>query len=803
MHAFVGPRFHPIWRLVLLLPLLLAACDIVPGSPPPAGDAGAPTPTAAPLAVASPPPTALPAPELLAHALRQRTLGEYDAMAQDLRDLLDAHPAVAEARPAGFYLAESYALRGRWTSAVAALRDFVGSGPQDDLYARALFLLARGNEEAGAWVDAVAAYERYRALKTPLEPYARLRQAAQQQALGQLDPAAASYAAAAASDIARGERAGAYEKAIALYRQLGRRDMALQLYPPLLDLADEPGYRARILAEAAALAGEAGANDQARAWRREIAERLPTTAQALDAVEQLLADPQGGLAPAAAAQVYSAHEQWSATLPHYDSAISAASGDTALDLRRQRALAQREAGDIAGALDALAAIGAESPNSEPGRQAQLDWVQTRGQNGDTQGALDAYREFAAAYPDDPRAPEALARAVILLGRLGKAEDAAQQQLDLGRRYPNSAQSHDALYEAGWYFFRAGRMAEAQAAWTTNQTAGGLIAAQSAFWAARAAEKEAGQADARRQLLEQALSAAPDSYYGARAAELLGRTEAGDVPVGTPIAVADWRAAEDWIAGWSGTPAYHADERGYPPEVAGAGAVRRAIGLQDVDLQSESIAEWNAARDAWHDEPQKLYLLARLAHEHDAPYIALKATEDLTQLSPDKGYAKAPVALRRLIFPTPYSDAALANAQDHGLDPRMLYAMLRQESLFNAGAISWAGAYGLGQIMPATAQGIAQNLQVEGFQEADLLRPAVSIRFGAFYLNHQLAMMEGNLQGALSAYNGGPGNAQRWAGGTNVADPDLFTEGIDYPETRGYVKLVYGYYGAYKRLYRWP
>ena len=58
---------------------------------------------------------------------------------------------------------------------------------------------------------------------------------------------------------------------------------------------------------------------------------------------------------------------------------------------------------------------------------------------------------------------------------------------------------------------------------------------------------------------------------------------------------------------------------------------------------------------------------------------------------------------------------------------------------------------------------------------------MSIRFGAFYLSHQLASMGGSLQAALSAYNGGPGNAQRWAGGTTVADPDLFTEGIDYEE----------------------
>ena len=106
-------------------------------------------------------------------------------------------------------------------------------------------------------------------------------------------------------------------------------------------------------------------------------------------------------------------------------------------------------------------------------------------------------------------------------------------------------------------------------------------------------------------------------------------------------------------------------------------------------------------------------------------------------------------------------------------------------------------------MPATAQGIAQNLQLAEFAERDLYRPLISIRFGAFYLSRQVAAMSGSLPAGLAAYNGGPGNAQRWAGGDSVADPDRFTEAIDYDETRNYVKLVYGYYGAYRRLYALP
>ncbi|MBK9710399.1 MAG: transglycosylase SLT domain-containing protein [Kouleothrix sp.] len=788
--------------LPALLVVLLAACDVVAAPALPGQTAAQPTsqsPPGATPAAAAPAPTTPPAPDLLARALRARQLGDYDAAALDLRALLDTSPAAPEARPATFYLAESFGERGRWTSALETLRGFLADGPHDDLYARGLFLMGRGYEGAGAFADAVATYERYRALNTPLEPYARLRQAAQEQALGRAADAAASYEAAASTAIVRGERAGAYEKAIALRRQLGQDDAALALYRRLLDLADAPDYRARVLGDAAALAAQAGAPDDARAWWRELAEHMPETPQALDAVARLAETGAPGLDPAAAARVYSAHEQWAGALPAYDAAIAASAGEPALELRRQRALARRATGDFAGAQQELAAVGAESPDGEAGRQAQLDWVQTKGQAGDTQGAIQGYREFAQVYPDDQRAPEALSRAAILLARLGDAEGALQQQLDLGRRYPASEPGRDGLYEAGWSLYRAGRMDEARAALDLlRRSAPGVVAAQAAFWAAHTLDPQSPDYAA---LLDAAAAAAPDSYYGARAAELRGTLVAGTTPVGAPIDEAAWRAAEDWLAAWSGRPAYRLAERGYPPEVAQDGAVARAIALQDVGLHPESIAEWNQARDAWRDDPQKLYLLARLAHERDAAYVALKAAEDIARLSPDKSAASAPVALRRLIFPTPYAALVPDQARAHGLEPLALYALLRQESLFDPGATSWAGARGLAQVMPATAAGIAQNLQVAEFHEDDLYRPAVSIRFGAFYLGHQQDLMEGSLAGALAAYNGGPGNAQRWAGGTAVADQDLFAEGIDYDETRGYVKLVYGAYGAYRRLYQ--
>ena len=780
--------------MVWALALVLAGCTM-------GNEQTSPDAARTPVAVA-PSPTPLAPDDLLARALQRRAVGEYDAAANDLYTLTTSYPNESTARSARFYLAESYALRGRWNSAAAAFQSFLAENTQDEWHARALFWLARVQEEQGAQADAIATYEQYRALQTPLESYAQLREAALLQATGQAAAAAGNYEAAAGTDIARGERAGAYEKAIALRRQLGQNDQAWQDMQRLVALAQTPDYRARILLQAAALARQVGAVDQARAWLREIAEQMPETSQALDAVIQLLDDPQGGLQPAVAAHVYDVHEQYASALPQYDAAIAAASGETRLELQRKQALARRALGDFAGASSELVAVSTAAPNSEVGLQAQLDFVQTRGQSGDTQAAIDGYRGFAKLHPTDKRAPEALSRAAILLGRLGDNNGALQQQIELGKQYPQSAQGQSALDAVGWRFFNTGKPAEALAAWQQlSESSSGSMAAKAAFWGSRAAQ-QAGQDAQASKLLQTAIKAAPDSYYAARAADLLKIEPQGRVVIGAPIDDAAWRAAEDWLAAWSGQAAYYVAEQGYPDEIVQQGPVPRAIALAEVGLQPEAIGEWNEARDRWAKDPLKLYLVARLAHENQVSYIGLKATEDLMKLTPADA-SPMPEALRRLLFPTPYSDAVVAWSKQYDLDPRALYALLRQESLFNPGATSWVGARGLAQVMPTTAEGIAQRLKVDGFQDADLYRPAVSVRFGAFYLSNQIAAMNGSLQGAFAAYNGGPGNAQRWANGDTVADPDLFAENIDYPETRDYVKLVYGYYGAYQELYTWP
>lgn len=782
--------------ILAALALALAACEVV-SAPLPGPDTGAPV--AAPSAQLPPAPS-IPAPVLLQRALAARTAADDEAAAADLSALLQAHPDAPEAAQARYYLAERYAARGRWTSAAELLGVLLAAAPAGDpLRPPALFWLARAHEAAGDHGAAAAAYAEYRALETPIAPYAAARQAAQEQALGRAEGAAASYLAAARSEIVRGERAGAIEKAIALLEGAGRPAEALALYPELLALADEPAYRARVLASAAALAEAQGQGERARSWRAELLASAPATPQAAAAADLLIAAGGQAVAPSQAARAYLAAERWAEALAQLDLAL-AAEGDPAAraELGRQRGLALRAQGDFPGALAALAEAAAADPDGEAGREAQLAWVQTVGQSGETGRAVQGYEEYAAAYPDDPRASVALDRAAQLRDRLGDAEGALQARLALGRRYPASDAGRAALHQAGLALLAAGRPMEARQAWQAlAEGNSGSWRGRGAYWAGRAA-RAYGDERAARDLFAAARAAAPDTYEGARAAEELGAVPQGDLPIGAPIAEEEWAALAGWAAAAeAGAPGAGAAEPAAPDGLDARAA--RARLLAEVGLQAEAVAEWLEGVALAEGRPAQLAAIARAAHEAGVPYAALMAADALADQAP-AGAGPQPTALRRLLFPTPYPELVRREAAERGLDPRLLYALFRQESLFNPGATSWVGARGLGQVMPETGQGIAQNLGVADFVLDDLYRPAVSIRFGAFYLGRRVEDMGGSVHGALAAYNGGLGNAQRWAGGSAVPDPDAFTETIDYPETKGYVRAVYGFWGVYQGLY---
>ncbi len=295
------------------------------------------------------------------------------------------------------------------------------------------------------------------------------------------------------------------------------------------------------------------------------------------------------------------------------------------------------------------------------------------------------------------------------------------------------------------------------------------------------------------LFQQAQVSAPDSFYAVRAAEELGTVPTGYISFTAPMASDDWLTLAEWVQSWAPTES---------PNQNLAAVAERARLLAEVGLEDEARGEWLDGLRQIGESPVLALDLAQRAYQAGATYYALLAAERLARLAPETA-GSPPTSLLRLRFPTPYADTVQQEATAFGVDPLLLYALIRQESLFNPAATSWVGARGLTQVMPETGRGIAQNLGMSNFQLDDLYRPYISIRFGAFYLGRRIGDMNGSLHGALAAYNGGLGNARRWAGGNTVTDPDRFIEMIDFNETRNYVWSVYAFYGVYCSLYRWP
>lgn len=773
---------------LLLLALVLAGCaasqpqavhdDVMPGG----------VPTLVPERKG----TAYPPDQLLLLALDQRAAGEYAPMRATIGQLLQQQPSAETAREAHFRWAEAAYLAG-YADAEALLIAFVESSPtQDEWYARAMFLLARQQEDHGDHAAALATYERYRSLGTVLTPYAAIRMAAQRAALGDRAGQIADLTAAAGEVIAPVERAAVLEELIGFHREDGDATLVLARYVDLIAIAKKPAYRADVLWRAAQVAPD----EQKIAWLRTIVDELPEEQQALAALDALAG--AGVAVPALkAARIQFFHDQWDAALPLLDVAL----GDEITPAERaeaqhMRALALRGQGNVDAALEALGAL-SQSNQGAVSRQAELDYVQTVGQSGNTDWAIDGYRRFAANFPEDPLAPEALWR-VVQLQQLSSNATAMDSALELGRAYPRSEQAHLALAEAGLYFYQQGAPQKAYDAWRMlGDGAEGWDRAEGYFWAGATA-LEYGQREAGEPLLEAAAIAAPHVYYGVRAREVLKRTDTSSGALGSGPTAQERQGVEAWLQSWTGGQVPPVDT-GWLPDVIASPHVQRARALEAVSLRDEAHEEWQAAKDQWNDDPVRLWQLGLLANNAGQPYTALKAGERVVALSPAKRItAETPTGLLRLIYPAPYSRVVRQYARAQGIDPRLLYALLRQESLFNPDATSWVGARGLAQVMPSTAEGIAQQLDIPTYEPAQLYQPGTSVRFGAYYLGQQITSFDGLVQAAAAAYNGGPGNAQRWLEQTR--DPDLFTELIDFRETRDYVKLVYGNWGMYRSLY---
>lgn len=149
-------------------------------------------------------------------------------------------------------------------------------------------------------------------------------------------------------------------------------------------------------------------------------------------------------------------------------------------------------------------------------------------------------------------------------------------------------------------------------------------------------------------------------------------------------------------------------------------------------------------------------------------------------------------------PRAYADEVQAAAAEYDLDPNLLFAVMRVESIYNRRIISYAGAVGLMQIMPRTGKLIAERVGYAHFDVSDLLDPRTNVRFAAWYLSSLLKRFEGRLPLAIASYNGGPHNVRLWMRAHNANMPlDAFLERIPFSQTHRYVRRVLTHYAAYR------
>jgi soluble lytic murein transglycosylase len=150
-------------------------------------------------------------------------------------------------------------------------------------------------------------------------------------------------------------------------------------------------------------------------------------------------------------------------------------------------------------------------------------------------------------------------------------------------------------------------------------------------------------------------------------------------------------------------------------------------------------------------------------------------------------------IQELTLPLRHEDIIRQQAREKNVDASLIAAVIYAESRFRD-QTSHAGARGLMQITPTTANEIERLSGGTTFKLADLADPEINIRYGTFYLGELLRRYQGNEVAALAAYNAGPTKVDEWGGAA------LTLEGIPLEETRGYVAEVLDKQGDYRHEY---
>lgn len=762
-----------------------------------------PAPTATPTPTQTPSPTPTPPPEVrIASADRALFNDDWDrAEIEYTRALRDApEPNIAAAAQYG--LAFTRLRRGATEQAVGDFNLYLQAYPGDARVPEAYFLLGEAHLALQDFGAAVQNYENYLELRPGvIDSYVQER-------IGDAYRESEDYA-----DAAR-----AYELAIIAERSgnlnfllLDKADALLKAGDPvgalaLYDLVDNSTQYNTTRAEMDLLRGrvylQLGDKEKAHEYFLHSVETYPDSYNSYSAMLALLDagvpidDARQGLVDYNAGEYVAALEAFDRHLlanpehsgePHY-----------------YKALAYRALGNYGAAQDEFREVIDGHPDDPLVDSAweELAFTQWAWGN-DLAAGIRTYLEFARLAPDDSKTPTFLFQAAQLYERTGDLSRAAETFSQVADVYALSDVAPTAAFRAGITFFRQSLYSLAaenfeQAAKSELATA--ELRSAGYMWLGKAATllEEPDRAAAAYQA---AVAADSGGYYALRASDLAAGVAAPASP-GTFSFEFDERAgqaaAEAWLAARLGIENDGALSA-LSPDLASDSRWIRGVTLWRLGLSEDAKNEFdNLWRDKRGDalaEYQLALAMRDLGYYYGAIWSARSSLDALGLADP----LAAPAFFSYLRYGPYYADLIVPAAERYGLDPLLVYALIRQESLFQGAVVSFAYAQGLMQIIPDTGAWIASRLEWPDYQQRDLYRPFINVEFGTFYLAEQTDYFDGHMFAALAAYNAGPGNAEIWYGQAD-GDYDLFVELIRLDEPRRYVRRVYEHYAVYRDLY---
>ena len=578
--------------------------------------------------------------------------------------------------------------------------------------------------------------------------------------LGRIDPSLAQ------------ERGWQYR--VTAMRRSGRTEAALGVALEAAQRLGTPERRAAAILEAARI--QLALRDTAAAFatmHRAIRE-APTSTVATEAARTILTLPRLGADDhLAIGRLYARHGNTTRALAGLDRYLASGRGDggARAAIRVEAARVLFDARKYVEAQQRLLAVTKEQLPDSIAAEARLLLGRTLYRLDRTTAARAALLECTEKYPAQRAAGEALYILADLdhdSGKLGPARDLYARA---AANRPADDPAGDAAMRLGGLLLSAGDAAGASRVFDSyyQAHAEGNRRLQATFWAGRA-RLATGDTTSALPLLREAHSIDPVSWYGLRAADLLG--------------LGHWTEALAPAPATGQAGAREAD-----------GALRRLDILTQLGLGEAFDFELARQRSHLAGRDGALYAVAEGLHERGRVLTAVLLGREMRRI---EGAWNARIL--RIVYPFPYREEIFAQAKRRGLDPFLVAGLIRQESLFNPIAKSSAGAVGLMQVRPPTGRALARRDGVSGFNAKHLNRPELNLRLGTLFFADLLDRYSGRVGFVLAAYNAGPSRLARWRELPEASDPDLFAERIPFRETRDYVKVVQQNARIYQGLY---